>query len=241
MQKVELPLFGETLSFSLSNFEGPLELLLYLIQKEEIDLFDIPLKELTAQFSKELEEFQNVDMGGDFLWNSSRLLLLKSRLLLPHSNDSLEPESDFRIEILQKLLEYAKLKEVAKTLITLEEQNGAHFSRSPYLAQKKSALGLEEVSLEELTSLVSDLMRKVEARPKTIELEVKWEMSSKIAWFEKHLPKRRKIPFEEIFSEDKCKEELIVFFLALLELMKMQKILLMKELEHTWITHAEPL
>src|ERR1700722_14284922 len=218
MQKVELPLFGETLSFSLSNFEGPLELLLYLIQKEEIDLFDIPLKELTNQFFKELEGIKNVDTGGDFLWNSSRLLLLKSRRLLPQEEAFKEQESDFRIEILQKLIEYAKLKEVAKALITREEQEGIHFSRSPVLSQKKHSIGLEEVKIEELASLLSDLIKRVEKRQKTIDIRQEWEVMPKIEWFEEHLPARKRIPFDEIFSIEKCREELIVFFLALLEL-----------------------
>ncbi len=239
MQKVELPLFGETLSFSLENFEGPLELLLYLIQKEEIDLFDVPLKELTSQFFKELEEIKNVDIGADFLWNSSRLLLLKSRRLLPQEETPATTDPDLRLEILQKLIEYTRLKEVASALLRYEEQQMVHFSRTPVVLQRKLGTGLEEVKVEELKRLLQDLILKAEAHPKKKVVGEEWEIGPKIAWLKENVKLRLKIPFEEVFSLEKTKGELIVFFLAMLECMKGQLILIVLENSNYWICDAE--
>lgn len=234
MQKVELPLFGPTLSFSLENFEGPLELLIYLIQREEINLFDIPLKELTTQFFKELEVIQSVDMGADFLWNSSKLLLLKSRLLLPQEEGKSE-EEDFRTEILEKLIEYARLKEIALHLFEREEKEHEFFTRSVELGSKKMGDGLDFVTMEDLAAIFQKLLLKSVLTPQKVLKGEEWEIGPKILWLEKNIALQQRISFRELFSEERPKEEWIVFFLAILELMKLQKIKLVKEENEIWL------
>jgi segregation and condensation protein A len=238
MQKVELPLLGPTLTFTLPHFEGPLELLLYLIQKEEVDLFEIPLKELTKQFFNELEKIGNVDLSADFLWNSSRLLLLKSRLLLPSEEKEEEGSDPLRSEILKHLIEYAGLKSLASSLMVREEIETIHFERKAVLPEKKLGTGLEEVQLETLTTIVQELIKRAERAPKTIEKLEEWEIAPKIAFLEETLPMKKRIRLDELLSIHLLKGELIVIFLAILELMKYQKIKLLREESTIWVCDA---
>jgi len=213
-------------SVTLPNFEGPLELLLYLIQKEELPIEEVSLSTMTKQW---IDRLDDVDAGAEFLALASTLLLLKSRSLLPHEQAALEGEEDSRWEMIQKLLEYCHYKEMAKGLADREESQGLYFPRGYVDNSVEKGLGLEEVNLSDLTSLLQDVLAKAPSAPKTIQGET-WEIGPKIVWWEQEAQKKP-LGFFEVFTPKKCREELIVLFLALLELLKLQKLMINTE---TW-------
>lgn len=222
------PIFAKTRSFSLENFEGPLELLLYLIQKEEIDVCAVAMGTLTKQLISSLEESE-VEMSAELMGLAATLLLLKSQKLLPLEElPGEESESDPRIEMIEKLIEYCRFRDAATTLLTREEEQRAFFPRAAPPFQKELGPGLEEVDLSDLKSALLEVMKRTEKKQSLIHDE-EWHVAPKINWLQNFLTQNKKILFSEVFTEHKCRGELIVCFLALLELLKLQKLQVAKE------------
>lgn len=212
-------------TYHLDHFNGPLDLLLYLVQKDEVDICDIFLKELTKQFQS-----LDIDLGAEFLGGTSLLLLMKSRRLLPKEEQGGEvlEEADFRYEVMQQLIEYYRLKEAAQTLVSLESASLVYFPRKvPFLPKREGQI--EEVKLEELQHLVQELIQKAAALPKKLMADEEFDIGDRIAWLREHLILNEYVPFDSIFSLERTKGELIVFFLATLELMKLQEIIIIKK------------
>lgn len=225
-------------SFSLPNFEGPLELLLYLIQKEELDVCDIFLKEVTEQFFKGFEKTSSIDEGSDFLALASTLLVMKSRKLLPVSEQEnlAEEEEDARFNLIQHLLEYCRFKEIADGLLEKEERERIFFPRNAPLFAKHVGTGLEEVALPELAALFEKVLQRSTSTPHFIQDE-EWQVAPAMQWLKNVLAAKGRLLFNEVFSEEKYRGELIVLFLALLEMMKYQQACLIKEGEMLWLKY----
>lgn len=205
--------------YTLSNFTGPIDLLFFLIQKEELDIFEIPLSELTKQhFSKT----HDLNDGADFLFFVSFLLLLKSKHLL---NPKAKENESFEIspELFQQLLEYERFREIASLLEKREEKEMNHFFRDIEPTIEKRSENFLTVDLKELTSLFTQLMAKKEKEGTLKIVEEKWLVSIKIEELTSLLTLNKKLFFREIFKEEKSKEELIVLFLALLEIIRQKK------------------
>lgn len=195
-----------------------------MIQKEEVDVTDVALAKLAEQFAKKLDAIGEIDRSAQWLALTATLLLLKSQKLIP--GEEVEEEELPRIEVFQKLLEYCRFKDAASALSHMENKQRLFYSRGQKECPKRSASGLEEVSLDELTSLLQEVMLRV-PQIKVIEKEV-WEVAPKMEWLLQALEKDR-LTFEAIFNEEKCKDELIVCFLALLELMKMEEVRVVRD------------
>jgi segregation and condensation protein A len=211
-------------NYHLEHFNGPLDLLLYLVQKDEVDVCDIFLKELTKQFQS-----LDIDLGAEFLGGTSLLLLMKSRRLLPKEEQiqSVE-EGDFRYEVMQQLIEYYRLKEAALTLVSLESASLGYFPRKvPGLPKREGQI--EEVKIEELQHLVQELIQKAERLPKKLMADEEFDIGDRINWLRQTLAQNEYVTFDSIFSLERTKGELIVFFLATLELMKLQEIIIIKK------------
>nr|NGX53451.1 Segregation and condensation protein A [Chlamydiota bacterium] len=197
----------------------------------EVDICDIAMKEVTSQF---FDHLLNVDAGAEFLSIASTLLLMKSRKLLPNEA-KIDEDPDPRFEIIHKLLEYCRFKEVAKELSSLEQERKALFPRDVSPPSKERGDGLEEIQLQDLTQLLHSVLEQAAKRPKAIIKEEEWQIGPKIEWLEAELEKGEKIAFETVFDPEKSRQELIVSFLALLELMKLQKASVVKENENIYI------
>ncbi len=208
----------------LEMFEGPLDLLLHLIHKNEVDIFDIPISTITDQYLEYLELMKSLEMSiaGDFLVMASTLIHVKSRMLLPSRNEG-EEEEDPRLEITRPLLEYLQLKEVAKTLSerkilgkdVFAKGDLTSFDEYPDLAPKP------EVSLFQLI----DAFRRIVLRgdgPGSITVSLdKWSVKDKMESIVVLLRNKPDLFFEEIFIGKQALTELVVTFLALLELVHM--------------------
>lgn len=225
------------MDFSIANFKGPLPLLVYLIQKEEMDVFDVTLKELTTQFLSDIE-LEESDFKAEFISLISWLLLLKSRRLLPtaHTPAELEEENVVRMELIHKLLEYTSFKGIADTLLKKEMEESSYYARTPLALEKREKFGLEEVAIDDLNTILQELLEKVQSRaPKVLTFDEQWDMTSVVETLKTTLVTKQQVLFEDIFSTTKSRGELIALFLALLELMKQQVITLTKQESKLWI------
>ncbi|MBS4164475.1 Segregation and condensation protein A [Candidatus Protochlamydia amoebophila] len=214
--------------FSLENFEGPLEFLLSLIQKEEINIYDVSIQELTQQFLEKLKEWEThyLEKGAEFVGSASYLVWLKSKMLLPIEEPSLEAETvqeDPHFEIIHHLLDYCRFKQAAKELSARQDKQLACYFRGASENAWKKPLGLKDISLEELSILFKEITKRAE-RVKGKILEENWRVSDKIRFIKLQLQKQSSFRFDYLFLSDMPRLELIVIFLAILELMKIGSI-----------------
>lgn len=222
-------------TFFLENFEGPLELLLYLIQKDEIDVCEIVIKQLTTQLLDTLNSTPEVDVTSEMLTLTATLLLLKSQKLLPQEASTEEKnESNPRAALIQSLIEYCHIKEGAKILALKEQEQKSYFPRAVSPFKKEWESGLEEVDIEELKSLLYHVTRRAAQHPKQIIEREEWQVSHKIEWLRHTFALHAQLTFETLFSEEKSRGELIVLFLALLEMMKQQELRVVRENENVY-------
>lgn len=205
----------------LDIFEGPLDLLLHLIHKSEVDIFDIPIATIADQYLEYLEMMKtlNIDVAGDFLVMASTLVHIKSKMLLPDSKE--EQEEEIFNEITRPLLEYISLRDAAQELSERELLDRDVFARHvpPYLQRQ---LGDEEPQLDvNLFQLIDAFKRLMDQRLPEVQLSFqpeKWSVKEKTEIIIAHLKEKNSIFFYELFSEDRNISEFIVSFLALLEL-----------------------
>ena len=205
----------------LEIFEGPLDLLLHLIHKNEVDIFDIPIAIITNQYLEYIDMMKalNIDIAGDFLLMASTLTHTKSKMLLPELKD--DDEEDPMLEITRPLLEYMRFKEVAEELSDRDLLNRDVFSRHkpPYLQDQ---IKNEGPQLEaNLFQLMDAFKRIVSEQLPSAKLEVhleKWSVKDKMESIISHLKQKGATFFHEIFNDDRTVAEFVVTFLALLEL-----------------------
>ncbi|MDD5491892.1 MAG: segregation/condensation protein A [bacterium] len=217
-----------TYQVKLEIFEGPLDLLLHLIKKEEIDIYNIPVSRITEEYLQYLEMLKmlNLDIAGEFLVMAATLLQIKSRKLLPvpvkeeENSEELDPYQ----ELVRQLLEYKRFKEVAKVLEEKEIEQQQVFTRPQ---QKIEHSGDEEYIIEASLFDLLDAFKNVLKSSKTtvreiIQEEVKIEERVRI--IREKLMEKESLSFEDIFTPESTKMEMVVTFLAMLELIKMKEI-----------------
>lgn len=214
----------------LGVFEGPLDLLLHLIRKNELDIYDIPIAIITQQYMEYLRlmETLNLDIAGEFLVMAATLIYIKSRTLLPSIADETDDEEvDPRVQLVQQLLEYKRFKEVAHQLREYEEVREEIFTRQVQQLEDVSSdeTGSLEVSLFELLRCVKKVMERVgqaDAYEIAAPINITVEQQSELIL--NKLLIHKQLDFEDLFDGQKTKIEVIVTFLALLELIRHQQL-----------------
>jgi segregation and condensation protein A len=207
----------------LEIFEGPMDLLIHLIRKNEVDIFDIPIALITDQYLQYLDMMKalNINVAGDFLLMASTLVYIKSRMLLPERDKEGEEEEDPRIEITQPLLEYLRLKELAGELSERDLLDRDVFKRHLYPDYASQFEG-QEVELDvNLFQLMDAFKRIVEQRLPDAVLSYVADpvtIRDRIAFILERLRQGSAVFFTELFNESRTISEFIVTFLALLEL-----------------------
>jgi len=222
----------------LEQFEGPLDLLLYLIQREEMDIYDIPISRITAQYLQHIERMERLDLdiAGDFLVMAATLLRIKARMLLPVQRPGEERDEDPRAELVQRLLEYKKFKEAARALEGHEAASLATFAR-PFdaaLLEDAKAHGDEEIFAVDLPQLMKALHGVLSRFESVVTHEIVLESESledKTAWLQECLRSQGRLRFADIFVHAKSRLEVIVTFMALLELIKLGQVAVVQD-EH---------
>jgi segregation and condensation protein A len=218
--------------FTLENFEGPLDFLLHLIQKNEIDIYDISIHKITDQYLAKLKEYSesSVDQGADFIGTLATLLLLKSRMLLPKHEGVGEEEEDPHFHLIYQLIDYCRFKEAAKRLNLLEFNESAFYYRGIEVIEekKKPQPGAANLSLEDLAKAFQEAIKRHQPRLRSIQEEV-YSVVEKKLFLQNLLKEKKELSFYSLFSEESSKEEWIVTFLAVLELMKQGEVVAIKD------------
>lgn len=210
----------------LEVFEGPLDLLLHLIKKNEVDIYDIPIAVITQQYLSYLDLMQtlNLDVAGEYLVMAATLIHIKSRQLLP-PEETAEPEGeemeDPREELVRRLLEYKKFKEAAEELRRREVLWQDVFARqAPWEGDGEPLSYGQEATVFDLLSALQDILDRVREIPGVpLSLE-EITITEKINMILSCLAETETLAFEDLFAASTTRMEIIVTFLALLELVK---------------------
>ncbi|MFZ4116773.1 MAG: segregation and condensation protein A [Chthoniobacterales bacterium] len=239
---------------NLDIFEGPLDLLLYLIKKEEVDIYEVSLEQITKQYLEYLEAFEvlNIEIAGEFVVMAATLLYIKSRTLLPQSQQMPEEdveEDDPRWELIRQLIEYKKFKEAALHLRDQEEYQATIFSRPPTSLENAATsltqdpLLLSEVSIFDLINAFQKALdRLAEEEPFNEIYEETYTVADRIQHLIRLLDGGVALTFEELLSSTVTRSELVVTFLAMLELIRM-KYLTVRQEDHCdtiWMEKRAP-
>lgn len=213
-------------------FEGPLDLLLYLIKKQEVDIYEVNLTQLASQFVEYIEVMRELDLeiAGEFLVMASTLMYIKSRELLPVDQQvEVEDEDegeDPRWELIRQLVEYKKFKDAAAQLQVLEERQENIYRREAPKPVFETAPSRPEVSIFDLINAVNTILKRVaerEGEQREI-FEDKWSVSEKIEMLAKLIAHKARVKFSELFEDATSRTEVVVTFLAMLELIRLKQI-----------------
>ena len=238
-----------TISYKLEKFEGPLDLLLHLIEKNKIDIYDIPIVEITKQYLDYVNQMEKEDLNivSDFLVMAATLLDIKSRMLLPALEVEEDgEETDPRAELVARLLEYKKYKLLAQELAEMEDQAGDVLFKKPTVPREVAKYEppvdldqmLDGLTLAKLQRIFDSVMRRQKEKVDPIRSKfgtIKREpisLETKIMDVMHYARKHRKFSFRQMLERQRDKLEVVVSFLAILELMKIGKIHLTQE--HTF-------
>jgi segregation and condensation protein A len=215
----------------LEVFEGPLDLLLYLIKKEEVDIYNIPIEKITTQYMEYLNLMHMLDLNiaGEFIVMAATLMMIKSRMLLPveERGEQEEDEDDPRWDLVRQLVEYKKFKDAANFLQAREAYQEDVFElghEGVVLEPDDPGIVLRDLSIFDLISAFNDILKN--ARPEEIGeiFADRFTVSDKIEVILQTIRLNRKISFSELFGKTASRHEVICTFLALLELIRLRQV-----------------
>jgi segregation and condensation protein A len=235
---------SEAYQVELTGFQGPMDLLLHLIDKEQVDIYDIPIARITDQFIRHIEVIQTVslDKAGEFIAMAATLMVIKMKMLMPsHLVDDEDEEEDPRAELVRKLLEYKRFKEAAETLQQREktrQQYHLRQTRFPFTAE----LDLEpklRIEMFDLLSALAGIFDRVQAKTTHEVVREPYTVDEKMSLIEERVGSGGTVAFAELFSEDTIKMEVIVTFIAILEMVKRGRLQFMQTVAmgQIWIQH----
>lgn len=233
------------LNVKLQVFEGPLDLLLHLLEKNKVNIYDIPIVEITNQYMEYIAEMKRQDLNilSEFLVMAATLVDIKSRMLLPSDPDCEEEEEDPRAELVQQLLEYKMYKCMAYELKDRQMDAERVMFKVPTIPEEVSAYEepldidklVSDVTLANLNQIFQGIMKKqadkidpVRSKFGKIEKE-EVSLEERMAYLENYAVTHRHFSFRNLLEAQSGKIEIIVTFLAILELMKMGKIFISQE------------
>ncbi len=223
----------EQINYKLEHFEGPLDLLLTLIRKNKVNIYDIPISMILDQYLAVVQEMQEMDLevSSEFLVLAATLLQIKSKMLLPKPEEEAE-EVDPRQELVRRLLEYSRIKEAAEYLRPRQNIGATRFYKVPDVIERPPAeWNYASMTVENLMEAYKRAYQKLERKqppPKHsfegIVGHEKVSLRKKVAGIWNRLLRKSQMMFKDLFSGAKSKPEAVASFLAVLELIKMKKI-----------------
>ena len=224
---------GSPYRVQLEMFEGPLDLLLHLIRKEQVSIYDIPIARITEQYLQHLQLMQemNLAVASDFLVLAATLIFIKSKMLLPREAAlAAEAEEDPRKELVDRLLEYQKFKAAAEVLWSRAEMEQGVFIRG--------ALPTDENN-PEISATAYDLFeafrRALDRRREVLQVEIARDeitMAEKLDQIRRLVAEQERIDVEALFDQSRSRREMVITFLALLELVRQALIRLVQQIAY---------
>ncbi len=231
-------LFADDYKVNLDVFEGPLDLLLYLIRREELDIYDIPIEHITAEYMKFIEDARrlNLDIAGEFIVMAATLMVIKSRMLLPVGRRSVEGEDDEewtdpRLDLVRQLVEYKKFKDAAIRLETMEALRAESFDygggRPKFEKTAADARGaLANLDLYDLLTAFQEVLARANEIPQEELKGIRFSVPDKMDYVMERARKEGQVSFLSLFDPERSpKGEIIVTFLALLELLRQHRVI----------------
>jgi segregation and condensation protein A len=222
----------EVLRINLDQFQGPFEVLLYLIKAQEIDIFDIPIVLITEQYLRFLEimRVEDLEVTGDFLVMAATLIHIKAKMLLPDEPDEEEEEfdeEDPRLELVEKLLEYRQFRDVTERLANLEAERQNWFTRNVKPAIEPGEEDEEEMLEVSVYDLIQAFRGVIRFMADEVVHTVEGEEASvddKIVEIEEQLAADGSVSWVDLFRRSRGRVELVCYFLAILELCRMGRV-----------------
>lgn len=215
-------------------FEGPLDLLLYLVKKEEVEIYDVDLTKLATQFIEYIEVMRMLDLevAGEFLVMAATLMYIKSRELLPKEQQvqatEEEDEEDPRWELIRQLVEYKKFKDAAAQLQRREVEMEFVYPRRPGKIEfdVEQPAPRMEASIFDLLNAVNSILKRVSQRDDSRDIfEERWTVSEKMEMLATAIREKATLRFTELFEDARNRSEVVCTFLAVLELVRLKQIL----------------
>ena len=221
----------EEYKVDLEVFEGPLDLLLYLIKKEEVDIYNIPIERVTTQYMEYLRLMRMLDLNiaGEFIVMAATLMMIKSRMLLPvdEREEIEEEEDDPRWELVRQLVEYKKFKDAAARLHDREVHQEDIFplgAESVVLEPIDPGVVLTDVSLFDLISSFNEVLKNARQEEIGEIIAERYTVADKIDAILNIVGEKKSVSFTDLFSEDASRHEIICTFLGLLELIRLRHV-----------------
>jgi segregation and condensation protein A len=214
---------------NLDTFRGPLDLLLYLVKRDEVDIRDILIARVCEQFKEYLDALQLIDVeqAGDFLVMAATLVEIKTRMLLPRPEESSQPQDDPRLELVKQLVQYKKFKDAAALLEACAEEQSQRLPRQPVAQPGTSSAPppMKPVELWDLVSAFGRLMRETLAlQAQTIAVD-QTPLHVYMEMVLQRLQAEKRLPFSALFTPPHTRGRLLGLFLAVLELTKTRRVL----------------
>lgn len=224
-------------AIKIENFEGPLDLLCHLIDKNKMDICDVKLNEITEQYIEYINKMEemNLEITSEFLIMASTLIYIKSKKILPQDNEETEEISEE--ELLRRIIEYKKYKEITKSLKSMYENSSIRYYKIPETIELPKQKLEREYCSEDLSKAYAELVQrnkdKQNENAKNIDkiaITDTYTVASKVKFMLKELMRKPKFVFNKLFSLQKCnKEEVITAFSGLLELSRRSKVITTQE------------
>ena len=233
----EKQLFADDYKVTLDVFEGPLDLRLYLIRREELDIYDIPIEHITSEYMKFINEARELDLdiAGEFIVMAATLMVIKSRMLLPVSRRTSESEGDEewvdpRLDLVRQLVEYKQFKDAALRLETMEalksnrfDYGGGRPKFEKTAADAKTAIA--NLDLYDLLSAFQEVLARANEMPHEELKGIRFSVPEKMDYVLERSRAEGQVSFATLFKPDAPRGEIIVTFLALLELLRQHRVI----------------
>lgn len=210
----------------LSDFEGPLDLLLFFIQRDELDIYDIPIARITDEYLSYVRLLENIDLdgAGEFIYMAALLISIKARMLLPRSSHDGEDEIvDPRKELVDRLLEYVRFKDAADRLgLVLDSRSQLYTRNEPDDEDVEPAEDLEvsyDVSVFHLMAALRRVLERAEAEPDHLVRVTDYSVEEQREWLNENITSDEPVSFAEVVS-NRSKRFIIATFLAILEVVR---------------------
>lgn len=244
----------ESYTIKIQQFEGPFDLLLFFIERDELDINDIPIAKITNDFLNYIRHLESldIDIASEFILVAATLMRIKAKMLIPRKElDDEGNEIDPREELAQKLIEYKKYKSILEEMSALEENRhfrhirGNATAELRHIAEKALVdIELESLNLYKLLQTFQQLMKKYEDeqnKPKHQIVKFDYSIEDQQQYILNKIPKGKKIAFEKIFLTLENRTHAIVTFIALLELLNLQTIELIQGegINNFWLSTLE--
>lgn len=213
------------MDIKLKDFEGPLDLLLHLVSKYEVDIYDVPLVEVIEQYLAYLATLKTLklEIAGEYMVMASQLMLIKSRKLLPKVEASQPVEETPEYELLSQIEEYARFKELSQDLASQHDKRALHFSKAKQeLVYEDISLNQDKTTLDLYLAFAKIMTKKQEAFKKnhTVIERDDYRIEDMMLWLDEQVSQVKRLPLSDLFAQTQALNELITLFLACLELIK---------------------